>query len=212
MIIIKDNFLQKEDFQHILSVSSNLSKVNENELKINTPSLIHKNGSIINQGIFNKIFLKNFHEKYTPLALKMLEELYYQKLQTFEYSSLAIIQTGKNYRFPIHGDTIDKILSGVIYVSPEINAGTIFYDNKKGKNKVQTEWKVNRGVFFSRKENKSWHSYEGDKLSTRVALVYNLFTKDIKKICKIENLNYFKKTFIENINPHLNRYLKFTID
>ena len=151
MIITKNNFLQKDDFQYILSAISNLSEVNENELKINTASLIHKNGTVINQGIFDKIFLKNFHEKYTPQALKILEEINYQKLQTFEYSSLSIIQTGKNYKFPIHQDTIKKILSGVIYLSPEINLGTIFYDDKKGKNKKVKEWRVNRAVFFSRK-------------------------------------------------------------
>ena len=31
-----------------------------------------------------------------------------------------------------------------------------------------------------------WHSYQGDGKSTRIALVYNLMTSNIKEVCKIE--------------------------
>ena len=48
------------------------------------------------------------------------------------------------------------------------------------------EWKQNRGVFFSRTERETWHSYEGDGISNRVALVYNLMTNNIKKVFEIE--------------------------
>ena len=49
--------------------------------------------------------------------------------------------------------------------------------------------------FFSRKERESWHSYEGDGLSSRVALVYNLITNRIKDVYRVEK----KIIFIENI-------------
>ena len=40
--------------------------------------------------------------------------------------------------------------------------------------KIKTiDWKKNRAV-FSRKEFETWHSYEGNKISNRIALVYNL--------------------------------------
>ena len=32
--------------------------------------------------------------------------------------------------------TPSKLLSGVIYINPEKNKGTIFYDNKKGDGKI----------------------------------------------------------------------------
>ena len=49
-------------------------------------------------------------------------------------------------------------------------------------------------TFFSRSENYSWHSYEGDKVSNRRALVYNLMTYDLKKACEL-NINYYKYIF-----------------
>ena len=41
-----------------------------------------------------------------------------------------IIVTGKDYTFPIHRDHINKLLSGVVYLMPDKNAGTIIYDDK----------------------------------------------------------------------------------
>ena len=64
-----------------------------------------------------------------------------------------IIKSGKNYKFPIHDDTPNKLLSGVIYLYPEKNTGTLFYSDKKGSEKEIIDWKPNRAVFFtSRKE------------------------------------------------------------
>ena len=63
--------------------------------------------------------------------------------------SLHIIETGANYVFPIHDDTPNKLLSGVVYLKPENNSGTIFYKDKKDtSNKEIVEWKPNRAVFF----------------------------------------------------------------
>ena len=52
-----------------------------------------------------------------------------------------------------------------------------FYDTKNGKGKRTVDWKVNRAVFFSRIERKTWHSYAGDERNNRIVLVYNLMTK-----------------------------------
>ena len=53
------------------------------------------------------------------------------------------------------------------------------------------EWKVNRAVFFSRKERETWHSYEGDKHNDRIALVYNLKTTKIRAVYEIEKKTIF---------------------
>ena len=75
-----------------------------------------------------------------------------------------------------------------MYLYPENNIGTIFYNNKKGKDKHVTEWKINRAVFFSRIEGETWHSYESDSNNDRITLVFNLMTKEknLKKILDIE--------------------------
>ena len=80
---------------------------------------------------------------------------------------------GKDYVFGIHSDSRDKLLSAVIYISPEVNEGTWLYDNKKGDNPIQVEWLPNRNFIFCRNDN-TWHSYKADGKTNRLALVYNL--------------------------------------
>ena len=65
--------------------------------------------------------------------------------------------------------------------------------------------------FFSRKENESWHSYEGDGLSSRVALVYNLMTNRIKDVYRIEKKNYLFGQIRWKLNPYLYKYFKTVI-
>lgn len=69
----------------------------------------------------------------------------------------------------------------------------------------------NRGVFFSRTEKKTWHSFQGDGISSRLVLVYNLMTTNIKKVTEIENTNYFLSKTRYLINPILYKYLKINI-
>ena len=67
--------------------------------------------------------------------MKLLKELYPEKLKLWEYSEFHIIETGANCSFPIHDDTPNKLLSGVIYLSPNKNSGTNFFSSKSGKSK-----------------------------------------------------------------------------
>ena len=116
--------------------------------------------------------------------------------------------TSKNSKFPIHDDTPNKILSGVIYLTPEKNSGTVFYNDKNGNENSNVEWKQNRAVFFSRKERETWHSYQGDGKSNRIALVYNLMTYKIKKVYEVEKKNYFFGLLRWKLNPYFFRYFK----
>ena len=161
--------------------------------------------------ISDKLLL-DLHRQYNKIALDILGELAPQKLKLYDYSEFHIVETGKNYSFPIHQDIPSKLLSGVIYLYPKKNKGTFIYKNRDGENKKEIEWLQNKAFFFSRSENYSWHSYEGDKISNRLALVYNLMTYDLKKACEIENINYYRYIFLNKINPYLLIYLKFTIN
>ena len=204
---ILDNFLEKEDLSLLKNL--NLQKVENNEIKIYHNKIYRKGNVKID--CLSDIQIKHLHSKYHSKALGILNELNPHKINLYDYSEFHIIETGANYKFPIHDDTPDKLLSGVIYISPENNSGTIFYSNKKGDNKQEIEWKVNRGVFFSRIEGKSWHSYEGDGKTNRVALVYNIMTEKIKDVYKIEKKNYLIGRFRYWINPYLYKFFKFTI-
>ena len=94
--------------------------------------------------------LKRLHNNYFSNAIDILNEINPKKTKLYEYSDFSIIITNKNSNFPIHDDTPNKLLSGVIYLYPNKNSGTIFYNDKNGSNKTIVDWKPNRGVFFSR--------------------------------------------------------------
>jgi hypothetical protein len=206
-IKIKDNFLNQHDFNYLCNL--NLKKISSNEVAVYHNKI--SNNSIQLNECIDKEALINLNNNYHNKAIEILNELYPEKKDLYEYSEFHIIETGANYKFPIHDDTPNKLLSGVVYLYPEENNGTYFYKNKKGDEKKIIEWKQNRAVFFSRKERNSWHSYEGDGKSNRLALVYNLMTSNIKEVSKIEKKNYFITQARYKLNPYLYRFLKFTI-
>ena len=142
---IINNFLDQEDLNLIRNLK--LKKAKKNELKVYN-NTINKEGDIKKNDCFSKPQVKKFQLKYHSRALKILKQLNSKKIDLYDYSEFHIIETGANCKFPIHDDTPDKLLSGVIYISPRNNTGTIFYNNKKGDGKQEVKWKVNRAVFF----------------------------------------------------------------
>lgn len=208
-IKIIDNFLNDDDFQDLSNYAKNLAsndniKVFHNE--------IDKKNNVIKSSIKEDI-LKRINKNYLPKAINILEKLNNDKLKLFSYSDFTIVKTNKNTKFPIHDDAPNKLLSGVIFLYPKENQGTIFYNNKSGDGKTEVDWRLNRAVFFSRKERETWHSYQGDNKNDRIALVFNLMTldKNIKEVCKIEKKNYFMCLLRFKINPYLHRFFKKTI-
>ena len=206
-IKIIDNFLKKEDLEKLNSLA--LSSIKDNEIKVFHNS-IDQNKNIKNSCISVED-LEQLQKNYHNQAINILRELNPKKLDLYDYSEYHIIVTGKNYKFPIHDDTPNKLLSGVIYLKPNKNTGTIFYSNKKGDDKKEIEWKINRAVFFSRSEKNTWHSYEGDGVSDRIALVYNLMTNKIQEVYKIERKSFLFGQLRYKLNPVLYKYFKFTI-
>ncbi len=206
-IRIIDNFLTNEDFLNLCSID--LKKINKKEIAVYHNS-IDKNDKIKSECLEPDL-IRRLNQNNHMKAINLLKELNPKKVSLYEYSEFHIIETGYDYKFPIHDDTPNKLLSGVVYLKPEDNVGTIFYKNKKGEGKNEVEWKQNRAVFFSRIERETWHSYEGDGKKNRIALIYNLMTSDLKRVCEIENKNYLITKIRYLINPHLLRFFKFTL-
>lgn len=128
------------------------------------------------------------HDNYHSTAFQILKEFSPEKLKLYEYSEFHIVITGKDYAYPIHTDSHNKLLSGVIYLAPKENYGTSLYSPNKKKVK-NIEWKQNKGLFFSRTTD-TYHSYKSNGISNRITLIYNLMTSDIKGVCKIEKSFY----------------------
>ena len=206
-IKILENFLTKQDLKKICLIK--LDKIEKNEIKV-YHNTIDRNKRI-RPDCFNSDFVIRLHKRYHVKVLKLLKELNPKKVNLYDYSEFHIIETGANYKFPIHDDTPNKLLSGVIYLKPNKNTGTIFYKNRKGGGKKIIDWKINRGVFFSRSERETWHSYKGNGKSNRVVLVYNLMTNRIKQVYNIEKKSYIWGQLRYKINPFLYKIFKFTI-
>ncbi len=201
---IIDNFLSDDLFDYLCSLK--LNKVEYDQI-LNHHNKISKDGSTETSCIsVEKLKKLNLecHEK----TINLLKELSPEKAKLYDYSDFNIIETGKNYSFPIHRDHVNKLLSGVIYLYPEKNLGTILYDNKNGENPVEIDWRQNRGFFFSRNESSTWHSYKGNGKQNRIVLVYNLMTNNTKLACEIEGLNYNFVKIREAVNPYLYRFFK----
>ena len=204
---VVDNFLNESDFEELNSLKL-IKKDFDGDFKV-YPNEINDD-KIINATIGESL-VKKIHKNYFLKTFKILEELDPQKSKLYDYSAFYIIITKKNSKFPIHDDAPHKLLSGVVYLQPKENSGTIFYSDKKGSNETEVEWKPNRGVFFSRIEKETWHTYQGDGKNDRIALVYNLNTNKIRDVYKAEGKSFFLGNLRQRINPYLFRYFKKTI-
>ncbi len=202
------NFFDPKDLELICSLKLN-KQVNENNIVVYHNKITSNNE--VTCDLMDSETLKSFHKRYHPIAIKILEDLFPQKVKLYEYSEFHVVETGKNFNFPIHDDIPNKLLSGVIYIKPEKNSGTVFYETKSGKGKRNIEWEVNKAIFFSRSERETWHSYSGDGVSNRVTVVYNLMTNDIKKVFAVERKNNIYGRFRSFINPYLFKFFKRTI-
>ncbi len=204
---IIDNFLSKDDFDKLSKLT--LDEIPNDSMKVYHNEITKNN--IIKKSCIDNSLIQSLHKNYHKKVFDILVKTSPEKAELYEYSDFSVIKTGKHYKFPIHDDTPNKLLSGVIYLYPKHNTGTIFYANKKGDGKKVIDWKQNRGVFFSRVEKETWHSFEGDGQSDRIALVYNLVTTQIKRVFEIENKNFFTGLLRYKINPYLNNLFKKTI-
>ena len=203
-IKIFDDFLEAEDLKELSIYAKNLN--NDGDVHV-FHNEIDLNNKILNASI-DKDLLIRLNKKYLEKGISILKELNQEKVSLVDYSDFTIIKTKKNKKFPIHDDTFNKLLSGVVYLYPENNIGTIFYNTKNGKDKNVIGWKINRAVFFSRIERETWHSYEADNANDRITLIFNLMTneKNLKKVLDIEKKNYFIGKLRYKINPYLYRY------
>lgn len=108
----------------------------------------------------------------------------YDDLGTFMHYAI----TPPNFKHTMHVDAPFKIMSSVLYLSPEENAGTRLYKTPDSK-PIAVEWKPNRMFVFCGKDDVTWHDYTS--ISERLTL--NHFFVDRSKI---ENLEYRNKCFI----------------
>ena len=168
--IIEDNFLSKQHFDFLLNFYQQKFE-NDDGLKM-SKNKIWLDGRV--EGKLRDNYLIQFYNDYRKKLVTYLEKLAPERLKSASWLELNLMWTGKNYHYPIHEDSPNKLLSIVVYLYPKINVGTLLYSDKNGSDKTEIKWIQNRALIFARKEGVTWHSYQGDGKATRYALIINV--------------------------------------
>jgi hypothetical protein len=84
----------------------------------------------------------------------------------------TVVQGYKGGEYRIHQDIPWKVLTSVVYISPEVNNGTRFYENHKGDGMYEDPWKPNCGYIFCRTES-SWHNFLNTHDDMRWVFMFN---------------------------------------
>ena len=119
-----------------------------------------------------------------PIIIETYKEIFDRRFELAESLGSALPTGTHNQRgmiqgykgpnaYRLHLDTDKKIMTSVVYLSPQENVGTKFYENGKGDGMYEDPWKVNCGYIFCRSEN-SWHNYENPQSNIRWVAMYNI--------------------------------------
>ena len=73
------------------------------------------------------------------------------------------------YKYKLHSEAPNKIMSLVVYLGPEINRGTRLFDKDK-KFFKELDWKPNRAFIFCGIDDVTWHDYLCDKGTFRITI------------------------------------------
>jgi len=186
--IIVDEFLDIKDFTELVSIE--LKPVDDGGFAVHHNTIDKR--MFIENSCLNKDLILKIHNSWHSTLLDMLDMLSPGKSRYYDYSEFHMVQTGKNFSFPIHHDIRSKLLSIVVYLDPDCSTGTYIYRNEcPSTMHSEIQWKVNRALIFARAERQTWHSYRGDGKGERRCLVYNLMTKRPEQAMKAEGLSYY---------------------
>lgn len=163
--VVIENFFDLNDFNEIAKIE--LEPIELNEIKV--------------YDLIKQDFKEYLIKKYEHKLISILKKLAPNKTNLKRKFDIRLAQTGSYASYPVHQDHPNKILSVVIYISPEFSTGTLLHLTEKDNDPKEIEWKSNKAFIFSRHPFNTWHSYIGDKKSIRRTIVYNVYTDNITR-------------------------------
>lgn len=180
-----DNIFTKESFDIINQAATHLSK-----LSIPNKTVPVHIDEAIDYGISNEaadIILDS-----ADLILENLESIIGKyclngKLKGGYFIMPKFGITGRHFQYPIHDESIYKVLNLVCYLQPEDSVGTKLYSGPGPELLVkQVEWRANRAALFYPGKDITWHNWTGQQTDDpRITL--NFF---IEKIDGLQNTLY----------------------
>lgn len=171
-----DNFLSLNDLNYLNSIIMTL------EPKSDSPTSFRSRVSYEpNKNTLPQEKLMDLYRAYLPRAMDILQLLAPHKRDLVDDAAFNLQSTPPGYHYPVHLDASEKVLSGVVYLQPEMSTGTFLHKDPEDRSGFEVPWAVNRAFFFSRSPSDSWHSYKGDGVGYRWVLVFNLLTSKPRK-------------------------------
>jgi len=108
----------------------------------------------------------------------------YSELKSFIHYAV----TPKNFVHEVHDEANYKIMSAIIYLSPEVSCGTFLHDKFENPSEtIEVEWEPNTLMVFCGEKKVTWHHFES-KGAHRYT--YNYFLVDSTKINKPDYKKY----------------------
>jgi len=160
------DWLNNKDFNSTYDYTNQLIKLNIKKIE-EYDRYIYKFDS---KSTFSKLFLEKF--------IHIIKIIYPDELKyKFEFDiSLSICDNSFNLH-DIHTDIVNKIFTGIFYVSEKGNGTELYNENNKTSLKKTVEWNQNKLFLFKRTDN-TWHNFNALGLDTpRVVYNLNIFKK-----------------------------------
>jgi hypothetical protein len=132
----------------------------------------------------NQLLLKNATKILNQFSIKNVSDIGY-----FSIPRLGFCPPGAFGEIHDDGDTMDKTMIMVIYISPEKSKGTRLYSANDPNSFVkELDWKENRAFIFSPVKNVTWHDFvPGEQERVTLLFYYE----------RIEDLSYINRLSIE---------------
>tara|TARA_R110000744_G_scaffold334643_8_gene439950 strand:- start:2464 stop:3021 length:558 start_codon:yes stop_codon:yes gene_type:complete len=167
--LVSDNFLDTDDLEYFLGLAKSCDTPE--------PQTRH----VVRQGMVDSIDTDYYCKKYRKRLTDIYSDLNGMSCPKFKVT-LCWTVTGDGYVHKPHCDAPHKLLSTVVYLSPEEDAGTYYdEDESVGWHSPQALWKVNRAFSFSAKQGVTWHRFKSLS-KKRVTLNFHLTTQTAMKM------------------------------
>ena len=205
------NFLDEDELTEAKTLLDSV-EINSNEV-ITTNKL--KKANPFNKDI--DAFCHKIEKKYEPFMKNILKKLAPHKVNIPSKLKCILSVLPPNSNYEIHEDKLEKVLSGVIYLSEKKNIGTLIHDSKYDTEPYEINYEENKNFIFSRNHNVSWHSYKSNE-NKRYTMIINLITDKKFNHLKSEigylggGLYYTKNVLFLNTKKFIFKYLKIVKD
>jgi len=125
----------------------------------------------------DEVYRRFFNYDPTPQIGNLIEKFETRRSYGPYKKLIHFAVTPANFIHKEHDEAEFKIMSGIVYLSPEKNIGTTLVDYRTNE-KITLDWKPNRLMTFCGLDDITWHYYE----STDIRFTYNYFLVDPDKI------------------------------